>query len=146
MRLNNKADKHNSIELTFECEKCKKHFRVSKHDGAESTLQRKEFLNKKGESIFLTFFDCPFCKNRIYVQIDDTKSMNMLKELTRLFIKLSVKNKKGKEIPKSQSDKLKKMQKDLSNYRNKLMSLYDNRTMHDNDNDKDFVLKFTICK
>lgn len=146
MRLNSSKDKGSNLEITFECEKCKKYFRVSKHDGTESTLQRKEFLNKKGESIFLTFFDCPFCKNRIYVQIDDTKSMNMLKEEIRLFTKLSVKKKRGKEIPQNQSEKLKKMQKDLSNYRNKLMSLYDNRTMHDNDNDKDFVLKFTICK
>lgn len=146
MRLNNKTDKHNSIELTFECEKCKKYFRVSKNDLAESILQRKEFLNKKGESIFLTFFDCPFCKNRIYVQIDDTKSMNMLKEEIRLFTKLSVKKKREKEIPQNQSDKLKKMQRDLLNYRSKLMSLYDNRTIHDNDNDEDFVLKFTICK
>ena len=53
---------------------------------------------------------------------------------------------KGKEIPKSQSDKLKKMQNDLSNYRNKLMSLYNDRLIHDDDNDTDFVLKLTICK
>ena len=146
MRLNNKTDKHNSIELTFECEKCKKHFKVSKNDLAESILQRKECLGKNGDTIFLMYIDCPFCKNRNYVQIDDIKSINMLKELTRLFIKLSVKKRKGKEIPQSQSDKLKKMQKDLSNYRNKLMSLYNDRLIHDNDNDEDFVLKFTICK
>ena len=146
MRLKNRTDKINSIELTFECEKCKKHFRVSKNDVAESTLQRKEFLGKNGDSIFLMYFDCPFCKNRIYVQIDDAKSINMLKELTRLFVKLSVKKRKGKEIPKSQSDKLKKMQNDLSNYRNKLMSLYNDRIIHDDDNDTDFVLKLTICK
>lgn len=146
MRLNNRTDKSNSIELTFECEKCKKHFKVSRNDGAESILQKKGFLNKKGESIFLTYFDCPFCKNRVYVQIDDIKSMNMLKEEKRLFIKLCAKKRKGKEIPQSQSDKLKKMQNDLSNYRNKLMSLYNDRLIHDDDNDTDFVLKFTICK
>ena len=102
-----------TMSLLVECEDCKEKFRITTGDAANTVTHKKEF-NVNGQSIFLTYYDCPKCGRRHYVQIDNATSLNKLKEVSRQFVKLSVLKKKGKDIPQKQSAKFKKARQNLS--------------------------------
>lgn len=137
-----KIDKE-TMSLLVECEDCKTKFSISAGDAVNVVTHKKEF-NVNGQSIFLTYYDCPKCGRRHYVQIDDVVSLNKLKEVSRQFVKLAVAKKKGKDIPQKQSAKFKKARQHLSDYRMKLMKEYTGKLVHDNETDSDFVLRFSV--
>lgn len=101
--------------LVFECEDCKERVHAT-----NAVKHKKEFLSN-GQSIFLTYYDCPNCGKRHFVQIDDKNSMQELVRVTTEFYRLAAMRKKGKEIPKRQSEKFKKARQHLSDYRTNLM-------------------------
>lgn len=131
------------MSLLVECEDCKQKFEISSGESAGKVNHKKEF-NVNGKSIFLTYYDCPSCGRRHFVQIDDATSLNKLKEVNAMFIKLSVAKNKGKEIPQKQSVKFKKARQHLSDYRMKLMKEYTGKSIHNDETDSDFVLRFSI--
>lgn len=131
------------MSLMVECEGCKQKFEITSGEAAHSVTRKKEF-NVNGQSIFLTYYDCPKCGRRHYVQIDDATSLNKLKEVSRQFVKLAVLKKKGKEIPQKQSAKFKKARQNLSDYRMNLMKEYTGKLLHDNETDSDFELRFSV--
>ena len=131
------------FNLIFECEDCKQKFPIIQ-DQAHNSLTHKKEYKSNGQSIFLTYYDCPNCGRRHYVQIDDATSLSRLKEVKNMFIKLSVAKKKGKEIPQKQSAKFKKARQYLSDYRMNLMKEYTGKLIHDNETDSDFVLRFSV--
>lgn len=131
------------MSLMVECEGCKQKFEITSGEAAHSVTHKKEF-NVNGQSIFLTYYDCPKCGRRHYVQIDDATSLNKLKEVSRQFVKLAVLKKRGKEIPQKQSAKFKKARQNLSDYRMNLMKEYTGKLLHDNETDSDFVLRFSV--
>lgn len=133
--------------IDVQCEDCNERFKLSSEDENKLTLKinhKKEFYSKSdGQSIFLTYYDCPRCGRRYFVQIDNFQSLNMFKSVMRQFIKLSKLKRKGKTIPKNQSDKFKKDRNNLLLYRNKLMQEYTGKLIHNNDTDEDFELRFS---
>ena len=131
------------FKLMFECEDCKQKFLVTQ-DQTPNSLTRKKEYKSNGQSIFLTYYDCPKCGRRHYVQIDDATSLNKLKEVSRQFVRLAVLKKKGKEIPQKQSAKFKKARQNLADYRMNLMKEYTGKLLHDNETDSDFVLRFSV--
>ena len=132
-----------TMSLLVECEDCKEKFRITTGNAANAVTHKKEF-NINGRSIFLTYYDCPKCGRRHYVQIDDKRSLDMLKEVIRQFVRLSVKKKQDKEIPQKQSAKFKKARQNLSDYRMNLMKEYTGKLLHDNETDSDFELRFSV--
>ena len=132
-----------TMSLLVECEDCKEKFRITTGDTVNTVTHKKEF-NVNGRSIFLTYYDCPSCGRRHYVQIDDAVSLNKLKEVSRQFVKLSVLKKKGKDIPQKQSAKFKKARQILSDYRMNLVKGYTGKLLHDNETDSDFELWFSV--
>ena len=132
-----------TMSLLVECEDCKEKFRITTGNAANAVTHKKEF-NINGRSIFLTYYDCPKCGRRHYVQIDDKRSLDMLKEVIRQFVHLSVKKKQDKEIPQKQSAKFKKARQNLSDYRMNLMKEYTGKLLHDNETDSDFELRFSV--
>lgn len=108
------------FNLMFECESCKQKFPVSQDQAPNSLTHKKEFTSN-GQSIFLTYYDCPLCGKRHFVQIDDKESLQELVRITTEFRALMAKRKKGKKISKSQSEKFKKSRQHLSDYRMNLM-------------------------
>lgn len=131
----------NKISLLVECEDCRNKFEVNINNKT-MTFNKKFEVN--GQSIFLTYYDCPKCGRRHYVQIDDKTSLNKLREVSQQFFKLSVTKRKGKEIPQKQSAKFKKARQHLSDYRMNLMKQYTGKLIHDNETDSDFVLRFSV--
>lgn len=132
-----------TMSLLVECEDCKEKFRITSGNAVNAVTHKKEF-NVNGQSIFLTYYDCPKCGRRHYVQIDDATSLNKLKEVSRQFVKLAVLKKKDKEIPQKQSAKFKKARQNLSDYRMNLMKEYTGKLLHDNETDSDFELRFSV--
>lgn len=137
-----KIDKE-TMSLLVECEDCKEKFRITSGNAVNAVTHKKEF-NVNGQSIFLTYYDCPKCGRRHYAQIDDAASLNKLKEVSRQFVKLAAAKKRGKDIPQKQSAKFKKARQYLSDYRMKLMKEYTGKLVHDNETDSDFELRFSV--
>ena len=133
------SDKFN---LMFQCENCKKHFPISVDEAPNSINHKKEF-KVKGQSIFLTYYDCPECGKRHFVQIDDVKSLQELAKIKKQFVVFAIARKKGKSISRKQSDKFKKARQDLSIYRTNLMKVFTGETIIDETGNK-YELRFSI--
>lgn len=136
MEENNKG-----MSFLVECEDCKQKFEIS---SKTSNVNHKRNFEINGKSIFLTYYDCPSCGRRHFVQIDDEVSLSKLREINIMFVKLYAAKKKGKENLQKQSAKFKKARQNLSDYRMKLMQEYTGKSVHDDETDSDFVLRFLI--
>lgn len=136
------SQENKTTSLLVECEECKHRFKISgEFDGR--VTHKKEF-NINGKSIFLTYYDCPKCGRRHFVQIDDEITLEKLKEVKSMFIKLSVMRYKGNNIHKKQLVKFKKAREDLSKHRTLLMKEYTDKSIHDDETDSNFVVRFSV--
>lgn len=133
----------NKMQLMVECEDCKHKFMINSEQAPNSLTNKKEY-KIDGQSIFLTYYDCPSCGRRHYVQIDDESSLRILREVTSQFAKLAIKRKRGSDIPQKQTVKFNKSRKHLSNYRLTLMKKYANRKVHDEISGVDLELRFSV--
>lgn len=116
-----------SQKYLFECEDCGIKFHLG--GGGVEVKYEVPFTVKDGRSIFITYYDCPKCGRRHYVQVDDTRSYQMKKETSRMFVKLSRKRINDKDIPKNQNEKFKKLNKRLEDYRFKLKKEFDGKIL-----------------
>lgn len=115
--------------LVFECEDCKEKFSASNNQ--VQVINHKREFKVNGQSIFLTYYDCPHCGKRHFVQIDDESSLQELTRVSIEFRKLTVMRQKGKIISKKQSEKFKKARQHLSDYRTNLMKEFTGKTVID---------------
>lgn len=128
------------MEKYAECQRCTTKIKLDKN----VVQYQKEFKDESGQSIYLTYYDCPSCGRRHWVQIDDSRSMLMLKEHQKQFIRLSKSKTSGKTILRKQSAKFVKNQKDLSNYRIKLMKEFTGKTITNQETGEQYTLEFSI--
>lgn len=126
------------VNIMARCEGCEKMLEVN-----NGNIKNREF-EVNGRSIFLTYYDCPSCGRRHFVQIDDAKSKQMLVGVSIKFAKLAAAKNKGKTIPKKQSEKFKKTRQDLSDYRTTLMKEFTGKLVHDSEAGTDFELRFSV--
>lgn len=122
------------------CENCETQFEISQN----SMTYQKEFKNEIGQSIFLTYYDCPECGRRHWVQIDDSQTILMLREQQKLFIRLGKKKLNGQQVGKKQSAKFAKIQNDLSISRNELMKEFTGKTVVNEETGEKFELRFSV--
>lgn len=111
----------------FECEECGTKFQLGK-DKIE-VKYGVPFKTRDGLSIFITYYDCPRCGRRHYVQVDDTHSNQMKRETFMMFKKLSRKRLDFKDIPKKQNEKFKKLNNKLEDYRFELKKRFNNQVI-----------------
>lgn len=130
------------FKLMFECEDCKQKFPVTQDQASNSLTHKKEYKSN-GQSIFLTYYDCPRCSRRHFVQIDDANSLQELVRVTNEFKSLMIKRQKGKTISKKQSDKFKKSRQHLSDYRMNLMKEFTGKIAAD-ETGAEYILRFSI--
>lgn len=130
------------FKLMFECENCKKRFPVGQDQAPNSLTHKKEFISN-GQSIFLTYYDCPHCGKRHFVQIDDASSLQELVRVTNEFKSLMAKRQKGKNISQKQTDKFKKSRQHLSDYRMNLMKEFTGKLAVDATG-VEYVLRFSV--
>lgn len=125
----------------FECETCGTKFYLGKN-GVEIKYGV-PFKTRDGRSIFITYYDCPNCDRRHYVQVDDTRSNKMKKEASIMFKKLSKKRLDFKDIPKNQNEKFKKLNKKLEDYRYELKKEFNGQVII-SDNGLEFEVHFSV--
>ena len=130
------------FKLMLECEDCKKKFHVAQDQASNSITYKKEFFSN-GHSIFLTYYDCPHCGKRHFVQIDDTSSLQEFVKVKNQFVEFAIAKRKGKKISKKQSDKFKKARQHLAEYRMNLMKEFTGKSAID-DNGNEHILRFSI--
>lgn len=120
------------------CQKCKSSFDISE----ESLVYQKEY-SYEGQSIFLTYFDCPKCNRRHFVQIDNQKSKELLERCKMDFARLSIAKSKGQVIKNNRKKKFDVERKYLSKFRNELAKEYSGRQVMDLETGNIFVLLFS---
>lgn len=130
-----------TMSLFVECEDCKHKFSISANEAAYQVTHKKKY-NVDGTDIFLTYYDCPECGRRHFVQIDNAFTLVQLQKVTSMFGKLSAMKKKDQVIPQKQSDKFKKARKHLANNRMTLMKRYTGVTIQDGN--ESFELRFSV--
>lgn len=129
-----------TMTAKVECKKCKSVFTI----GPGNITFDKMHEDENGRSIFLTYFDCPDCQERHYVQVDDTHSREIKKKVTKMFAKLSVLKNKNISIPRQQQNKFNRLRKDLNDRRFELMKQYDGSIVTDTETGDKIELNFTI--
>ena len=127
--------------MFVQCEDCKQKFEVSVEEGI---IDFKKEFKVNDKSIFLTYYDCPSCGRRHFVQIDDNVSLKKLEKVKETFVKFAIAKRKGKEIPEKQKAKFKKARQHLSDYRMNLMKEYTGKSIYDDETDSNFVLRFSV--
>lgn len=123
--------------FTAECVNCKEKFIVNTFN-----LKVRKFDVNNGQSIILTYYDCPHCGHRMFVQADDDTTKEMLSNVTNQLKQFSIAKNKGEKVSQKQLDKFKKTREDLSNYRIALMKEYAGKFIFDNELCKTFELRF----
>ena len=131
------------FKLMFECEDCKNKFPIGSNEAPNSLTHKKKFVSE-GKLIFLTYYDCPSCGKRHYVQIDDAFSLGQLEKVKKMFIKLSVMKRNGKEISRKQSAKFKNARQHLSDYRMNLMKEYSGKLIRSDETESYTELRFSV--
>lgn len=101
------------------CLKCKAEAEFKKEN---IVFNEKYIVN--GRSIFLTYYDCPKCNHRNYVQIDDSESLQVLEDVKEQMALFMVKRKMGKRITQKQSVSFNKSRKRLARIRELLKAEY----------------------
>ena len=129
-----------TMTANVECKKCKSVFTI----GPSNITFDKMYEDENGRSIFLTYFDCPDCQERHYVQVDNQQSREVKKKIQRMFVRLSVMKNKNKPIPKQQQNKFNRLRKDLNDRRFELMKQYDGSIVTDTETGDKIKLNFTI--
>ena len=126
--------------IKIECSnlECKNEVTVS-----SANLHRGKFMDNSGKTIWLTYFDCPECGKRHYVQIDDMHTNAMLEDIKRLSARFAVLKRKDKQVPQKQSDKFKKLRTKLKTMRSKLEKEYNGKALKDSDGIC-FTLELTV--
>lgn len=138
-----KINVHENMSLLVECEDCHEKFRVTS-EPENGITHKKEYSVNNGQSIFLTYYDCPKCGRRHFVQVDDKRSLELLKDVSRQFVRLSVLRKKDKTIPQKQSAKFAKARQHLTDYRMDLMEQFTGTVITDHETGEDFELRFSV--
>lgn len=123
-----------------ECKDCKHKFLIT----AGNVVSEKEFKTKDEQSIYITYFDCPKCQERHYVQVDDQTSLELKTKCLDMFQKLAKLKIAEKKIPKQQRKEFDKSRKKLSDLRFELMKTYNDSIVTDTETGADVHINFTF--
>lgn len=111
----------------FECEDCGAKFVLGEggaelHCGVPCTVE-----DSIRWSIYLTYYDCPKCGRRHYVQVDNERTIEIKRKASYMFVKLSKRRLDFKDIPKEQNKKFKKLNERLAKARFELKQKLDGK-------------------
>lgn len=98
------------------CVNCNKGFTISSEN-----VFKHEYKTAKGNTIWLTYYDCPRCGKRHYVQVDSVRTHQLLQVITRQMAYFASCRKKGKPIRKSASADYERNKTHLSEIRMDMM-------------------------
>lgn len=112
-----------SIKKLAECKACSVRFVLS-----SKNVKKGEYQTRTGETIWCTYYDCPKCGKRYYVQVDNVETNGMVIELTGMMARIVRARRKNKSIANKQA-KYDKLVTDLADTRSKLAKMYNGTTI-----------------
>lgn len=131
------------INILAECRECGTKFGIGKDSDVVSF--RQEYKGKDGRSILLTYYDCPKCGKRHFVQADDAYSLDLLASVSKLFVQIAAAKVKGtRPIPARQQEKYKKHKSHLDRYRIGLMRRWTGQYVTEAKTGEACVLEFSV--
>lgn len=133
--------KDSVLSMMVKCEDCNSNFGISEKS-TNITYKRKFLVN--GRSIYLTYYDCPNCGRRHYVQIDDDKSLEMLKHNEKQFAHNAALKSRGQKLRKKKIDQYKNSKNQLSNYRLELMKEFSDAIIYDAETNDMIKVRFSV--
>ena len=133
---------------TFEINRKEKKEQIYKACGADVLIKNlKEFTYKEegreDKKLYLTYYVCPKCGKKYFVQIDDEMSLKAFKTIAKNFVKLARLKQSGR-VTRKQQLKFNKQRRNLEAYRNKLKTYYVGKTVYDKRTDENFILVLSI--
>ena len=130
----------NNMTQAVQCKSCGNKFMISENN----VTHEKEFKDKDGQTIYITYFDCPKCQDRHYVQVDNNITLRLKKQCLDLFAYLAKFKIAKKSVPSQQHNRFDKSRKKLSNMRFELMKQYQDSIVTDTETGAEIHLEFTV--
>lgn len=128
----------NEVSRIAECIECKQKFSI----GSDNVFKKK-YKTTKGNQLWITFYDCPECGRRHYVQIDNEQTNSLLSNLIKQIGIIARLKKAGKRIPMKKQRKYEITKRNLSVLRAQLMKQYQERDMLSEDGKVEKIV-FTV--
>ena len=124
------------IKVKNTCSNCNCLFELDKSE-IKNTM-----IAANNKTIYLQYFICPSCGKLYFVQADDDETLSLLNDVKRMFVKLCISRRNGKEknTPRSLNDKYKNANAKLSSLRKNLVENCQNH--HFEIDGKDVLVKF----
>ncbi len=130
----------NNMTQAVQCKSCGNKFMISENN----VTHEKEFKDKDGQTIYITYFDCPKCQDRHYVQVDNNVTLRLKKQCLDLFAYLAKFKIAKKPVPSQQRNKFNSCRKKLSDKRFELMKQYQDSMVTDTETGAEIHLEFTV--
>lgn len=117
----------NDLQIKCKCPECDHEFHVSQdvvneEMRLEMSQLKSEWMTINGKSYRLTWYDCPSCGLRIFVQGDDWRTEKILNKCIDVVTRMNDKNTHRFDNEKKQSGYLNKLRTDLAESRKRVES------------------------
>ena len=129
-----------NMSTTVECNHCKHRFQIN----GQTIVSERQCRGNDGKLIYITYFDCPKCKERYYVQVDDQESIVQKNKCLVSFRSLAKLKIAKKKISKQQQDKFNKYREALKDMRFELMKQYNKTDVTDTITGEKMFVEFTV--
>jgi len=132
-------EESSGLSMLAKCEECGKTFTINK----DVVVFKKDY-EALGKRIFITYYDCPDCGKRHYVQIDDRESLEVLANVNIQMRSLMVLRAKNKNVPKKKTSTFEKTRTHLSEIRKELMMEFNEKKVYNINEGKYESLRFSV--
>lgn len=130
----------NKMTQAVQCKSCGNKFMISENN----VTHEKAFKDKDGQTIYITYFDCPNCQDRHYVQVDNNITLKIKKECLEMFASLAKIKIAKKKVPIQQRNRFDSSRKKLSDKRFELMKQYEDSMVTDTETGAEIHINFTV--
>lgn len=104
------------VEVKIKCVSCGNEVAVGTHN-----IKKSMFIPTDGEYLWMTYFECPECSRRNFVQVDNMDTNALVEADTKLVIRAMKQKRLGKTLHRKQSERHKQIERDLAESRKALM-------------------------
>lgn len=126
------------VEVKVKCAVCGKEVKVGTHN-----IQKSMMVTTEDEPLWMTYFDCPHCSCRNFVQVDNQDTNALVEEESRLLISVMKQKRFGKTVHRKQSEQRKQIERDLAESRKELMLYVTGKTVVDCKTRSPYMVLFT---
>ena len=121
------------------CEGCEKELVLN----SQTVIKRTEQCLEDKEILQIVSYECKYCGRIHLVQLDDSETNLMLRDVTKLMYKAAKKRQSGGDLSKKEIAKLTKIRKDLADKRLLLKEKYQGKHYLDKDG-QEKVFEFSM--